>query len=133
AVGPVLVLLVCARDNGTPHGGTMLVTTYATALVALSLAALGALLIQRVREGRVAEEAPERPRRAGAALVVTTVVLVFLAPAQGLGTGNALFFMAVNGFALWMVPIARAAVGAATRPTSYAAFALTASVVAAGV
>jgi len=119
AAAPLLTLGIQWRA-ATPHGGTGNVPSYAIPLVALSLAAavtgLLWVLVARWRAEQAAERQGRRQRIAVAAVVVT---LGLLAAAHGLGTGNALYYMAVNGFALWMVPLARVAVGPLGRHTAY--------------
>ncbi len=131
-VAPALTLWIQWRQ-ATPHGGTGNVPSYAIPLVALSLAAAVSGVLWMLAARLRGEQAAERPgRRQRLALIATTVTLVLLAAAHGLGTGNALYYMAVNGFALWMVPLARVAVGPLGRDTAYRSAAVATAVLAAG-
>jgi len=99
------LLAVSPGQFGIPGGGSDRISTYTACLVAMVLLVLGAVAFSR--DGAEGERV-EIPGRAGDVAVI--VALVALPAVHALGTGNSLYFLAVNQFACWTALLVAAAV-----------------------
>jgi hypothetical protein len=119
SMAPPVAVIVSAWLSGGIHAGSSGVLTYTSALVTVALCVAIATLVDR---GESSAHILERHRRRAHAVMV--VAIAALPVVQALGTGNALYIMAVNGLAMWAVLLVLALDGAAW---STPRFALTAS------
>lgn len=112
---PSGLLLLNPRRVGLPPAGPSAVLGYAAALAAMALFVIVVLSTDAKRRRR---RQPAGAQARGRARIVVAAIAV-LPAVQALGTGNALYVMAVNAIACWVALMVMAVVAVRERPTLF--------------